>query len=290
MERPLAFFVVIGIALVLAVYYGGSSVFNSGPIATGPGQGIGQPAPGLPAPLGFDGDQVPEKKPEPGVSPFQGTARISTVRYSEADVEEEYIIISSGGFSGFDGGKDKVVSLDGWTIENNKGERHAIPPAANIPSLDLASRPIQLNAGNEVLIITGDSSFGSSFRENICTGYFNESHSFSPVLEESCPEFSKEDILGQKLNAACVDVIDRSQRCRQVIIGYEDSAAGNDCIAFVQSHLNYAGCVKDNKDAERFFTGRWRVFLKMSQKLWDPLHDRAILRDKDGLIVDEYSY
>ncbi|MFY9461571.1 MAG: hypothetical protein WAP51_00005, partial [Candidatus Sungiibacteriota bacterium] len=280
----------IGIALVLVVYYGGSSIFNSGPIATGPGQGIGVPTPGLPAPLGFGVGQAPAGKPEPGVSPFQGAVLISTVRYSETDVQQEYIIIRSGGVFGFGGGENKSVSIDGWTIENNNGNRVAIPPAVNIPSLDSTPRPIQLNPGDEALIITGDSSFGASFRENICTGYLNESHSFSPALEESCPEFSKEDILGQSLNAACVDVIDRSTRCRQVIIGYEDSAAGNDCIAFVQSHLNYAGCVKDNKDAERFFTGRWRVFLKMSQKLWNSLHDRVILRDKEGLIVDEYSY
>lgn len=285
------FFVVIGIALVLVAYYGGSSVLNSGPIATGFGTGSDAPTPVLPAPLSFGGgSQTTKKKPEPGISPFQDAVWISTVRYSETDIKKEYITINSGGFFGFGDDEKKAVNLDSWTIENNNGVRHAIPPAVNIPYLDTALRPIQLNPGDEVLIITGDSSFGSSFRENICTGYLNESNSFSPVLEESCPEFSNEDLLKQKLNAFCVDVVDRTRRCRQVIIGYENSAAGNDCIAFAQSHLNYSGCVKDHKNAEQFFTDTWRVFLKMREKLWNSLHDRIILRDKDGLIVDEYIY
>lgn len=290
MERPLVFFVIVGIALVLAVYYGGSSIFNSGPIATGPGQGIGLQTPGGLPPLGFGQGGTAAQKREPGVSPFQGTVRIATVRYSESNFRNEYFILDASNFSSFGVEQQKTIHLDGWTIENNKGERHAIPAALNILFVDATSRPIELHAGDEVLVATGDSPFASSFQENVCTGYLNESYALEPPLAESCPQFSRAALLSHELNGQCVDLIYNAPRCRQVNIGFEQSGAGNDCVLFSAAHLNYAGCVKDNRASDKFFTGRWRAFLNLKQKLWEPIHDRAILRDKDGLVVDEYVY
>lgn len=288
----MVFFIIVGIALVLTFYYGGASIFNSGPIATGPGQGTGVQTEGIyspPPPLIFGTTGPAKEKPKPGISPLQGAVRVSNINYSEEDFQREYMVLYAGGFYDYGTNKQKSISLDGWTVENNSGNRRLIPQASSVQLID-SPGPILLSPGEQIYLFSGDSPFGASFRENICSGYFNESSDFNPPLQERCPEFTNEDLLKQKFNSLCVDLIDRVPVCRQVRIGFEESAAGNDCIQFTSEHINYAGCVKDYMDKDGFFTGQWRVFMKFGQKLWNPLHDRVIIRDKDGLVVDEYSY
>ena len=180
--------------------------------------------------------------------------------------------------------------LDGWTIENVGGNRLVIPRALTLPGSDTTPATSKLAEGDEIILVSGRSTHGLSFRENICTGYFAEFHSFTPSLSESCPEFSRDELFKAGLNSACVEVIDDTRRCRQARIGFEESAAGNECVAFVGAHLNYAGCLKDHRGDADFFSPRWRVFLDRRETLWNPKHDRLILRDKDGLVIDEYSY
>lgn len=292
MDKPIIFFIIIGIVIVLFFSYGGSFVFERGPLATGPGRGAGGKIPaGGESSFGF----IPlpaseEEKPEPGTSPLKKRVNIATVHTSDEGPEKEYVIMRRSGFSPSAQVQKETIPIMGWTIENNKGIRHQIPSAFRIPSFDSSPAPVELAEGDEVIITSSHPTSPTSFKENICTGYFNESHPFTPSLDESCPEFSRQDLQRQGLNSMCIDVIERTPRCRQVTIGFEEAAAGNDCIAFSQSHLTYAGCVNDNRAKPDFFSNRWRVFLQRGSTLFDPVHDRVILRDKEGLIVDEYSY
>ncbi len=228
---------------------------------------------------------LPQAKP----SPFKDDVLISSVAYREIDPASEHVIIRRVSSSSFSGARVANMDLSGWSIENNRGGRLTIPPALNIVFFDTASTNIKLPPGGEVVITSGVG-YGSSFRENICTGYLAESNSFNPSLKETCPLFSLNELLAKQLNGACINVIERTRRCRQVVIGFEESAAGNACVEFSQEHLNYSGCVKDHRNSSSFFTDTWRVFLKQGSKFLDRSHDRVILRDKDGLIVDEYSY
>lgn len=291
MERPIVFFIIIGIALVLFLNYGGTSFFSSGPLATGPGPGTDVENPPEPQAGGSFFGFIPspgspageERSPESGME-------ISFVRTSASGPGEEYIVIKRSGFSFSGDEAGETVDISGWTIENGRGTRYTIPVAFNIPNANVPAGPIKLGSGDEVIVVSGSSTFGSSFRENMCTGYFAEFHEFAPPLDESCPEFSRDELLRQGLNSVCVEAVGNTPRCRQVRIGFEQSAAGNECVDFVGMHLNYAGCLRDNRSRDDFFGKTWRVFLNSRQNIWDSLHDRAILRNKEGAIIDEYSY
>ncbi|MBI2639912.1 MAG: hypothetical protein HYW90_03445 [Candidatus Sungbacteria bacterium] len=291
MDRPLTFFIIAGIVIVLFLHYSGSSFFpGEGPLATGPGGGLNEP----PSPLSFNGSAsgapTGTQPSMPGQSFYRDEVTISRAFPSPADLRNEQLIIKRSGFTASENEKKQPISLDGWTIENRKGDRIQIPSAFYIPNNSVSATPIELRGGGEIIVITGDTTFGSSFQENTCTGYFNEFHSFIPPLSEACPEIERSELLKTGLNSSCIDLIERTPRCRQTKIGFEEQAAGNACIDFVKQHLNYAGCLRDNREKQNFFTNRWRVFLKRKEPLWDPRHDNIILRDKAGLIVNEYSY
>lgn len=294
MDKPLVFLIVVGVVAVLLINYSGTSFFSfsRGPLATGPGGGTDIESPRSAngkSGFGFAPGSRTDKKPEPGQSPFYGQVRISSVRAEELP-DKEYVLLRHGGYFSSAGDKKQPIVLDGWTIENVSGNRLVIPKAVALPGSDTSASSIKLAEGDEIILVSGRSTYGSSFRENICTGYFAEFHSFTPPLSESCPEFSRDEIFKAGLNSACVEVIDNTLRCRQARIGFEESAAGNECVAFAGAHLNYAGCLRDNRGKPDFLSPRWRAFLNRGETIWNPKHDRIILRDKDGLMVDEYSY
>lgn len=291
MDRPLTFFIVAGIVIVLFLHYSGSSFFpGEGPLATGPGGGIGEPPPPLSFSGGTSGAPTEAQPAILGQSSYKNDVIISRAFPSPADLRNEQLIVRRSGFSSPGNEKKQPISLDGWTIENRKGDRTRIPNAFLIPNDSVTATPVELDEGEEVIIITGDTTFGSSFRENTCTGYFNEFHSFTPQLSEACPEIERNELVKAGLNSVCIDIIEDTPRCRQVAIGFKEQAAGNTCIDFVKQHLNYAGCLRDNRGKQNFFTNRWRIFLKRKEPLWDQRHDNIILRDKEGLIVSEYNY
>lgn len=302
MDRPIVFLVIIGVAFLLFMNYGGSSFFSQAPLATGPGSSQAvRPIPEPPSertfsfPAAFRSSSTspshsePEK-PEPGYSPFRERITITSVNGSRnaRPIDESVTIRFGGFFSGFSKG-DERIDIGGWTLENRRGTRVEIPSASEVYGAT-ASAPIALHGGEEVIIATAHPTFSESFRENQCTGYLNEFHSFSPSLSEHCQTYSLDELFARNLNNACIDIILKSRRCRQVRIAFEQIDAGNACIAFVGEHLNYAGCLKENREKSDFLLGTWRVFLRRSETVWDPTHDRVVLRDKNGLIVDEYSY
>lgn len=302
MDRPIIFLVIIGVTFLLFMNYGGSSFFSQAPLATGPGSNQAvRPIPEPPserafsfpttfrAPVQSPTTSEPEKL-KPGYSPFREKITIVSVGAprSARPIDESITIRFGSFFSGFSKG-DERIDIGGWTLENRRGTQVEIPLASEIYGAT-ASAPIALHGGEEVIIATAHPTFSESFRENRCTGYLNESHSFVPQLSEYCQTYSLDDLFARNLNNACIDLVLKSRRCRQVRIAFEQMDAGNACVAFAGEHLNYAGCLKENREKPDFLLGVWRVFLRRSETLWDPTHDRIILRDKNGLIVDEYAY
>ena len=54
------------------------------------------------------------------------------------------------------------------------------------------------------------------------------------------------------------------------------------------ANLNYDGCVKAHQADTRFFTNVWNVW--SGNRFLDPLHDRVLLLDANGKLVDWYLY
>ncbi|MEK9148305.1 MAG: hypothetical protein AAB650_02600 [Patescibacteria group bacterium] len=298
--NPIAIIGVI-IALIIAYFSFSGSDFlggGGGPIATGPGGSeVRNPQP-VSRGGGFFFSPTPSPEPsvlpQPGVSPWRGKVRLSTVqRFSERTEEEYAIIRSSGGFFGFGGssGQGEPVDITGWSISSLKSSA-TIPRAFNIPEIDAAEQDIFLAPGGELIIVTGTPTYQRNFRENQCVGYLSQSNIFTPSLYSYCPDSrpNRQEFLNRGFSGVCIDFIERIPTCRMPAVGFDQSGIGRDCAEYVSVNFNYVGCVKNSRDKKDFLSSTWRVSLKRGQKLFDSRHDRVTLRDKNGLTVDEFEY
>lgn len=298
---------VIAIIIVLALFYYGflgseGSFFGGGqgPIATGPGSStIQNPQPvssgGGSSGYGGNGASLsPTPKPKPGESPYKGTVRISTVERSSDRPWEEYIVIRRDGYSFFGSDRSKTekpIDVTGWTISTMR-ESEPIPRAFNIPEIDAGEQDIFLPPGGEVIILSGVAAYTTNFRENKCVGYFNETYRLTPYLSNSCvdSEIDRGALLRKGFNGQCVDTIDSLPSCRRSIGPLPAGIIGAACIDYINENFNYVGCVKNFRDDKDFLKPTWRVSLRRPRKFFNSRHDRVILRDQNGLLVDEFEY
>ncbi len=289
---------IIGIIIaIITGYFGltqltGTTFFSRGPLATGPGRGseIQNPQPVESRGFFGRGQPSPPPAPRPGESPVRDKIRISTVARSGERPEDEYVIIRFGGFFSRQD-TDRPVNVTGWTIASSRSSV-PIPRAFNIPEIDATEQDILLAPGGELIIVTGTPSYQQNFRENQCVGYFNETHSFTPSLSNSCvddnPDRSK--LLGRGFNGACVDAIHAVSSCRLPRGPFPVADIKKECVNYMNENFSYVGCVKNFRDRKDFLKSTWRVSLKRNQKIFDPRHDRVTLRDQNGLLVDEFEY
>lgn len=302
--NPLAIFVII-IGLVAGYYaLSGSDLslpilnrWGSGPIATGPGFGTEVENP-QPVSRGFFGfgtpSGTPPPAPRPGESPYKGKVSIANVHRSGASADEEYITIryGGGGFFGFGGSADKgPIDVTGWSVASRRFST-TLPRAYNIPEIDAQEQDIILPSGGEVIILGGTADYQRSFRENSCTGYLNEFHAFTPSLSNSCADSNpdKSKLLARGFSGACIDTIEAVSTCRRPEGPFEAGIIGQGCVEYMNQNFSYAGCVRNFRDRDSFLGDTWRVSLRRTGKMFDPLHDKATLRDANGLLVDEFEY
>lgn len=298
--NPLAIFGVI-IGLIVAFYSltaqeNGIFKVGKGPIATGPRSGeVRNPQPvqgggsySGSGPAANNGQRQPVLKP--GESHYKGAVRIATVERFGDRPENEYLVLRySGGSVG--SGRPRPIDVSGWGISTRR-ESEAIPRAFNIPEIDAVEQDVLLPPGGELVIITGQQSYTRNFRENQCVGYFNESHLFTPFLSGSCVDdvINRADLLARRFNGACIDAIEAIPSCRRPLGPFAPAVVGSACIEYMNENFSYFGCVKNFRDKKGFLKDTWRVSLRRSRKMFDPRHDRVVLRDQNGLLVDEYEY
>lgn len=227
-------------------------------------------------------------QPKPGYSPYENIVSLARVQRA-TDPAKEYIIIRNGSFFNR---TEASININGWTFESRKSGKIKIPNAEEIPMIDADARPIMLPPRGEITIMSGVSTFGRSFRENVCTGYFSQFHSFTPSIAAcSTIPFNAQGLLDAGYNSNCVDFVKSIPRCRIPAIPFEKSGRiGNSCIDYITNTYSYSGCVARFRDDKAFFKNTWRVFLNQPTHIFDTLHDRVILRDDKGSIVDEFEY
>ena len=305
--NPLGIISII-IAAVVGYYALSGSGFSvpflggGGPIATGPGRGAEVENPEPPRQgffsdlFGFGPGGTPASEPSPrrpGESPYKGVVRIGAVERSSPSASGEYATIRyGGGFFGFGGsGNEQPIDVTGWRIATRRTSE-AIPRAYNIPEIDTAESDIILPPGGTLIVVAGESSYPRNFRENRCVGYFNEHHAFTPSLSDSCANASSDrsGLLSRGFNGACIEAIEAIPTCRMPRGPFAAGVIGSSCLEYINRNFNYAACVENFRDERNFLGDTWRASLRRTSKMFDPLHDRVILRDQNGLLVDELEY
>ncbi len=232
--------------------------------------------------------KVEEQEKNKTLSKYRDLVSISYVsRYG--DQNSEYVQIRTSG-SG-----TTTVNVTGWTLKSESSGR-----AVNIPKatkLFFADSPnseedIILSANENLYLVTGYSSNGSSFKVNKCSGYLSQFQTFNPSLYTSCPAPRDETLssIPQTLNNdACFEYIERMPSCR---IQTENLPANwsYECTKFIYDKINYPSCINTHKSDKDFYGNEWRVYLKRSERIWKDSREKITLYDNEGKIVSTISY
>ncbi|MBN2197718.1 hypothetical protein JW698_00760 [Candidatus Wolfebacteria bacterium] len=186
--------------------------------------------------------------------------------------------------------KDEKVNITGWKIKSNKGEFN-IPQAVNVyePSGLITPSDIIISGNSSILILEGKSPIKKSFRLNKCIGYLANTYDFNPSLPQNCPSISRSEIV--HLSGQCQSYINSLWGCKVPEISFYNSLPGTDegnaCRAFL-STINHGSCFQKYHLDSDFLLNEWRLWVDRIKL--DSQHDRLLIFDEKGLLVDEYIY
>ena len=190
----------------------------------------------------------------------------------------------------------KIV-VTGWELKSMMtGQSIKIGEAAWLPRLgDLNTKnTIAMSAGDRMLITTGRSPIGISFRTNKCTGYFGQFQNFWPSLGGGCPDPMDEIPDGNKMgpnafNDACLDFIDKITNCN---VNTKPLPWGmqSQCQEFVTKQIGYNSCIDKHKNDEDFYENEWRIFLARDSEMWKKKREIIKLLDNEGKTVSTVNY
>lgn len=223
-------------------------------------------------------------------APAAGAVTLSrdTSGAASSDPDEEYVIVSvSAGASG-------TISTAGWKLMSREtGEGALFPQGTEVPRSGRVNvlSPIVLHPGDQAIVATGRSPVGISFRENACTGYFEEHQDFHPALSMSCPTPSQEYATfyeGSDRNDACLSYVRSIPYCGTETRSSTD--VPNSCESFVDEHLNYNGCADAHAKDAGFLGTTWRIFLGSRSELWKRSRETIVLLDAQNKVIDSLSY
>lgn len=192
--------------------------------------------------------------------------------------------------------KNKVI-ITGWEIKSLiSGVSVKIGEASWLPRLGGTNtkNTIVLSPGEKIIITTGRSPIGVSFRINICSGYFEQFQNFYPSLKTECPDpygdIDEKYLSGPNVyNDACLDFIDRLRRCN-VYTGQLPLDMQSQCQDFVTKKVNYNSCIDTHKNDESFYRNEWRVYLSRDAELWKSKREVIELLDGFGKTVGTVTY
>jgi len=235
--------------------------------------------------------QVAEAQQFGNPSPYRGQVHI-TDTYSGVtadDVSLEYLMLEA------DPGNTAPVVVSGWSLQSVYNNiRVTIPQGTRmfysgaIPETSL----ISVSAGEKIVVSSGVSPVGISFKENLCTGYLGQFQIFIPTLEERCPTAESEVLVNpatsRTADPECVAFAQSIPRCQFYIGGPPD--VSDQCYSFIRNSMTYNGCVAMNKWRPSFAGDTWRVFLSRQKELWKQEHDVVRLLDQEGRVVDIWAY
>lgn len=224
-------------------------------------------------------------------SPLKGQVRVSSTGVGATDPDQEYVTLRVTG--------SQSVDITGWRLVSGASGRGArIPEGTALPKRGRVNDTgrIVLNPGDTAIVVTGEGPNGVSFRENMCTGYLQESQRYYPALENRCPapydEFDRFFTGNELRDQKCYDLMRSSRTC----VTPSDRGVSSACSRLIDEYLTYTGCVEKHQNDSRFPGTTWHIYLEYENgrgkdaELWKSSRDAIKLLDADGRTVDLYTY
>jgi hypothetical protein len=185
-------------------------------------------------------------------------------------------------------GASDTVDITGWQIKtNNSGEY--IPQAINLYDPSGLTAPSDILLGQDQYVYLYSSQGPFNLRLNECIGYIANSNKFDPELPDSCPYIDPTAISAMGFTGACENYIYSLGSCQipdlnSIQIPENDAA----CRDYLENNFNYKACFDAHAGDADFLSNQWWIWMGSSPL--DPYHDVVNLFDKNGLLVDQYSY
>lgn len=181
-----------------------------------------------------------------------------------------------------------TVDITGWEIKTNHGGEF-IPQAMNI------YYPTGLNDESDIILALNQINYVNIYsnsapvnlRLNVCMGYLNKPQQFNPGFSYACPAIDRSQIT--QFTGACQNYILSLSNCQSPdFSSYYFPSKDYQCQDYLQNKFNYSWCVSTYASAPNFLSNEWRIWMGASPL--DPYHDNVKLLDRNGLLVDAYSY
>ncbi len=222
-------------------------------------------------------------------SPYRGKVSLENGSLGD-DNEAQYARISAS----YD--NTAPIDVSSWSLQSAvSGTRAYIPRGADTFLMGSINEQgdIYIAPGTDALLSSGTSPVGTSFRENMCSGYLGQMQTYTPPFSADCPSAasvlspSAENL--QTYGASCFDAIANLPSC--AFPTSLPSSISASCRTFLTNTFSYNGCVQRSKSRSDFRGSTWRVFLGApSGTLWNTRHDVIKLLDHEGRTVDMLTY
>lgn len=244
------------------------------------------PAPAVPASQNVESEQssavsqnIPEGFTADQLSPYFGKVRIGSVSpgsqfsYGRLSINANL-------------GKEESVNVTGWFLQANRGSQF-LPRAINVydPTGLTPESDVFLRRSETLVLYTTQSAIGKNLRLNKCIGYLENTNKFTPSLPRNCPSVGFSEI--SSFTGKCQDYIRTLGSCRLPAPNPDVPETDYACRSYIDT-INYRGCYERHRGDGDFLSREWRVWT--GSRFLDERHDRVLLLDKQGLLVDIYSY
>lgn len=189
---------------------------------------------------------------------------------------------------------DEPITITGWKVfDFKKRVAYEIPKGVDIldPGGTNTQVPIQVLAGDSVVVNSGHSPIGFSFKVNKCTGFRTQFKRFSPSIKTACPratqtlyEYGEVPYTDDR----CFEIVNSLGTCRAATA--IPAGVSKECTTLLSSEITEGGCVNRYRNDSNFYTKNWRVYLESNEKLWYGIHNALYLLDQEDRIVATYIY
>ena len=236
-------------------------------------------------------DPTPAKRTfKLNISPYFDKVKISSVTPPDARANPSLITLNT------ELNEKEKVDITGWKFEGKYG--NFIVPKG-IEQFNPLFRPLLLK---DIIVKQGDRIYISSaanplgdkdfnFRTNKCMGYLVSFNQFTIPISKNCPS---SQILPESLCEDCQDYIFSLGACQAPTFqGMEkyDLLKDDACRSYLDLNLNYGGCYRNYYRDQNFWENQWHIYLDRAEKeIMDINVDTIYLRDRNGLLVDKYTY
>lgn len=233
---------------------------------------------GAPLPTPVPGSSV---KGAATTSPYKGKIFFDWVQ-SGGEASDERMSISNRSDT-------ERISITGFSITTEHNQNYVIPLGFGLPGFSATPMdPIVLRPRDRVTISVGKQSKQINFRENMCTGYFDETAQFSPGLSHRCPVRDTREL--PYLSDQCLRVIAGIGGCRTEPLPEFVDPTRPECAEYIAQNLNYVGCVANYKSRPDFYNDQWLVWMQRTIAFFNKRSETVTLKDQQGRVVDEYTY